>query len=84
MYCRQRVIREGIKRYGKFGTATSYMAVIVIIAFHPSNEAANLLLGSVLGYMLISLILYIPTYWNTISKQGTDRELKQPKVKQKL
>ena len=57
------------KQYGKFGTAAFYMAVIVIIAFRPSNETANLLLGSVLGYMLISLILYIPIYWKTITKQ---------------
>ena len=57
------------KWYGKLGTATFYFVIIAIIVFELPDRTANILLGSVLGYMLFSLVMYIPTYIKTISKQ---------------
>lgn len=68
------IVKKGRKMiparwFGKLGTVAFYFVVIAIIAFNPSIVITNILLGVILGYMIFSLIMYIPAYMKVMVKK---------------
>jgi Phosphatidylglycerophosphate synthase len=57
------------KWFGKMGTVVFYTVMIVIVAFNPSDKLASILLGVVLGFMIFSLIMYAPFFFQIIAKK---------------
>lgn len=69
------IIRKGkemmsSKWFGKLATAVSYSTMTLIIAFQPGRRVVDLLLCVVLGLMIFSFIMYIPFFFDIVSKRG--------------
>jgi len=69
------IIRKGkelmsSKWFGKLGTVVFYSAMILIIAFKPTDRIMNMLLVLVFILMIFSLIMYAPLFLKIISIKG--------------